>query len=524
MRVSCSIMARCLLVAWALLVGACATLPSPLPRSVTTAPVDVAATPLARVALASGEGFAPGLSGFQLMPEGATALNARLQLAQAAQRTIDAQYYILQKDASGKLFLHALLQAARRGVRVRLLIDDFYTAGKDPLFAALAGQPNFELRLFNPLAVRAGPLGLRVALSLSDVRRLNRRMHNKLFVADNSLAIAGGRNIADEYFMRSDVANFIDMDVLASGPVVPELSDTFDEFWNSRQVRPISELLYVPPDSQVVRAWLQEELSVEGGPPAERETDVLGHPPIAQQLAAGRLLQTPGDGRAVADTPKKIAMDDPEASYADSVTQRTIAMLQGARSEVIMVSPYFIPGEEGLAQMKLAVDRGVEIIVFTNSLDATDESLVYAGYARYRERMLKAGIKLFELGATLVLKQTQFGDFRSSAGRLHAKIAMVDRRRVFIGSMNLDGRSARLNTEVGVLIDSAALAEEIEKLGSVRSLGAYELELDGSGNGVGWIEHRADGTRHKTRDEPGASWVDSAKNWLLLKLLPEDAL
>ena len=524
MRRSCSFVARCLLAGLALVVGGCASLPPPQARTTTTAPTDVAGTALARIAAASAQGFAAGMSGFQLMPEGATALNARLVLAHAAERTIDAQYYILQKDTSGRLFLDALLQAARRGVRVRLLVDDFYTAGKDPLFAALAAQPNFELRLFNPLAVRTGPLGLRVALSLADLRRINRRMHNKLFVADNSLAIAGGRNIADEYFMRSDVANFIDMDVLASGPVVPELSDTFDEFWNSRQVRPISELRYVPPDSDVVRGWLQEQLAVEGGPPVEREADVLGHPPITRQLAAGRLRQTPGDGRAVADTPKKIAMDDPEASYADSVTQRTIAMLQGARSEVIMVSPYFIPGEEGLAQMKFAVDHGVEVIVFTNSLDATDESLVYAGYARYRERMLKAGVKLFELGATLVPRQTQFGDFRSSAGRLHAKIALVDRRRVFIGSMNLDGRSARLNTEVGVLIDSAALAEEFGKLGSVRSLGAYELQLDDSGNGVGWIEHRADGTRHKTRDEPGASWLDSAKNWLLLRLLPEDAL
>ena len=517
-------MLRAMLGCVALLLGACASLPPPQPRTETTAPIDVADTPLARIALASGQGAAPGLSGFQLMPEGPTALNARLALARHAQKTIDAQYYILQKDASGTLFLEALLEAARRGVRVRLLVDDFYTAGKDELFAALASQPNFELRLFNPLAVRAGPLGLRVVLSLADVRRINRRMHNKLFVADNRMAIVGGRNIADEYFMRSEVANFIDMDVLATGPVVPDLSATFDDFWNSPQVRPVAELATVPPDSASVRTWLHDQLVGVAEPPRERATDVLGHPPVGQQLQTGRLLQTPGDGRAVSDIPKKIAMDDPEASYADSVTQRTIAMLQGAQKQVIMVSPYFIPGEMGLAQMKEGVDHGVEMIVLTNALDATDESLVYAGYARYRIRMLKAGIRLFELSAKLLPRQRTLGDFSSSSGRLHAKIALVDQRRMFIGSMNLDGRSARLNTEVGVLVESPALVEQFSRLTPLRALGAYELQLDDSRDGVGWVEHEADGTRRMTKDEPGASWLGDFKNWLLLKLLPEDLL
>jgi putative cardiolipin synthase len=324
--------------------------------------------------------------------------------------------------------------------------------------------------------------------------------------------------------MRSEVANFIDMDVLATGPVVPELSATFDDFWNSPQVRAVGELDTVPPDSESVRTWLQGQLGGVDGWPAEREVDVLDHPPIAQQLQAGRLLQIAGDGRAVSDIPKKVAMDDREASYADSVTQRTIAVLQGARSQVIMVSPYFIPGEEGLAQMKAGVEQGVEIIVLTNSLDATDESLVYAGYARYRVRMLKAGIRLFELSAKLLPRQRTLGDFRSSSGRLHAKVALVDRRRMFIGSMNLDGRSARLNTEVGVLIESPALVEQFGKLTPLRAMGAYELQLDDSGDGVGWVEHDADGGQQKTADEPGASWLDSFKNWLLLKLLPEDLL
>ncbi|MDM0086089.1 MULTISPECIES: phospholipase D family protein [unclassified Variovorax] len=509
----------------AVLLAGCASLPPPQPERFSAARTDVADTRLAQIALASGQDMPTGFSGFQLMPEGPTAFNARLALARAAQKTLDAQYYILQDDASGKQFLGALLDAARRGVRVRLLVDDFYTAGKDELFAALASQPNFELRLFNPLAVRSGPLGLRLALSLGDFRRFNRRMHNKLFVADNSLAITGGRNIADEYFMRSDVANFIDLDVLVSGPVVPELSDTFDDFWNSAQTRPIDNLMRVPADSEVTRGWLQARLAGAAPATTERETDVLGHAPIERQLHAGRLALIPGDGRAIADTPKKVAMDDPEASFADSVTQRTIAMLSGARSEVVMVSPYFIPGEEGIKLLQMAVDNDVQVIVLTNSLDATDESLVYAGYAKYRYRMLKAGVRVFELGGKLAPRQAGLGDFRSSSGRLHAKVALVDRRRIFLGSMNLDGRSARLNTEIGILVDSPALAEQFGKLMTLRSMGAYELRLRGDdGENVEWIEHDPDGSQKRITDEPGASWLGSLKDWLLLKLLPEDLL
>lgn len=517
---------RLLLALAALAVAGCASLPPPQPAPRSTAPTDVAGTRLAQIARA---GTPPGsgpdaLSGFQLMPEGPTALNARVALARAAQKSIDAQYYILQADGSGVLFLHELLQAARRGVRVRLLVDDLYTAGKDELFAALASQPNFELRLFNPLAVRTGPLTLRLALSLGDVRRINRRMHNKLFVADNSFAITGGRNIADEYFMRSDVANFIDMDVLATGPVVPELSASFDDYWNSAQVRPIGALMRVPTDGEGTREWLQAHLVGKREPLPERYTDVLGHPTIAAQLEAGRLEQTPGDGRAVADIPEKITIQDPEASYADSVTQRTVAMLYGAREQVVMVSPYFIPGERGLEMLEDGVKHGVEMIVLTNSLDATDESLVYAGYARYRMAMLKAGIHIYELGAKLAPRDHQLGDFKSSTGRLHSKLAIVDRRRMFIGSMNLDGRSARLNTEIGVLIDSPALAAQVGRFMPLRALGAYQLQLTAGGSGVEWIEHNPDGSSKVITDEPGAHWLGSFRDWLLLRFLPEDLL
>ncbi len=518
---------RCLALGLVALLTACASLPEP---SVAAAPsfaaTDVAPTPLAHIAAASlaADAASRGRSGFLLMPEGPTALNARIALIRAARKTLDAQYYILQDDATGLLFLSELLDASRRGVRVRLLVDDLYTPGKDQLFAALASQPNFELRLFNPLAVRSGPLAWRVALSLGELRRVNRRMHNKLLVADNSVAITGGRNIADEYFMRSDQANFVDMDLLAAGPVVPALSNSFDDFWNSRQVRPIGSLMALPPDDDRTRRVLAERCEDRRDLLPEAATDVLGHPPVSVQLAAGRLLLTEGDGRVVSDVPEKITYDDPEASFADSVSQRTIAMLYGARREVLMVSPYFVPGQAGLALLREQAARGVQVLVFTNSLDATDETLVYSGYARYRLAMLKAGVKIYELGSRLVPKERRFGEFRHSSARLHAKIMLVDRERVFIGSMNLDGRSARLNTEVGVIIESPALIEQFGALMPVRELGAYELRLRKDVDDVQWIEHHTDGSEAVLDEEPGANVIDRVRDWLLLKLLPEDVL
>jgi putative cardiolipin synthase len=497
------------------MLSGCAALPPYAASSPTHAPTNVDATRLARVARA---GAPPGLSGVRLMPEGPTAFNARIALARDAEISIDAQYYILQDDPLGLLFLRELSKAARRGVRVRLLVDDLYSAGKDELLALLAEKPNFEVRMFNPLPVHAGPWTARLLFSLHELGRINRRMHNKLFVADNSLAVTGGRNIADEYFMQSGTANFIDMDALVSGPAVRELSDAFDDYWNSAQVRPIGSLVAAP-------APRLDELLGKALPSlAERPVDVLGNTPVAEQIDAGQLKQVwVEEIRVLADAPEKIRQDDPEASFADSVTQRTLAVLSSARSEITMVSPYFIPGDEGLKLLQESAARGVRIVALTNSLDATDESLVYAGYARYRRAMLKAGVHLYELGARLSSRERRLGDFRSSSGRLHAKMAVVDRRRLFVGSMNLDGRSARLNTEIGLLIDSPELAAQFYSLTPIRALGAYELRV-GKDDTLQWVEHDEDGGERVILDEPGASWPQRFRDWLLLRLVPENTL
>ncbi|RYY96244.1 MAG: phospholipase D family protein, partial [Comamonadaceae bacterium] len=227
----------------ALLMGACASLPAPVASPPTHALTDVAGTSLARIAAAASRDVPAQLSGFRLLPEAAFAFDARVALARRAEKALDVQYYVWQSDRSGLLLLRELRDAARRGVRVRLLLDDLYTGGQDELFAALALEPNVEVRLFNPLAVRDhGPL-LRVALSLHEFTRINHRMHNKQFIADNTFSVTGGRNIADEYFMQSGAANFVDMDVLASGLVVRQQSDAFDRYWNSPHVRPVAQVV-----------------------------------------------------------------------------------------------------------------------------------------------------------------------------------------------------------------------------------------------------------------------------------------
>ena len=253
-------------------------------------PVAAAArTQLARIARAD-EPETPGLSGFRLMAQGPTAFNARLALMRHAQNTIDAQYYVLNRDLTGLIFLRELRAAAARGVRVRLLVDGLYAPVSEDLYAALAVQPNFEVREFNPLPARAGPLPWRLMLSLHDLRHINRRMHNKLLVADNSLAITGGRNVADEYFMLSESSNFVDIDMLVSGQAVGELSATFDDYWNSAQVRPMAVLQPAPAPQDAARL-LDAVFAPLPQSIAEPSVDVLGQPTVQAQLERGWLDQ-----------------------------------------------------------------------------------------------------------------------------------------------------------------------------------------------------------------------------------------
>lgn len=502
----------------------CASLPLPIPQAQSIAIEGGNETVLGQIALRS---LPPGAnaSGFRLLPEAASALNARMELARQAERSIDAQYYVLEDDPVGMLFLSALRDAARRGVRVRLIVDDLYAGANYALYAALTQEPNFEVRLFNPLPAQGKSLISRLVWSLGEVTRINHRMHNKLFVADNQWAVLGGRNIAAGYFMGDPIANFIDLDLLAGGAIVKELSAGFDMYWNSAEVWDIGSLR-TPPESPidakaVVEASLARALAAT---PPERDPDRLGNPSLTRELAHGRVTLVEGMATVLVDTPEKIRRRNPEDRFAGSVSQRTIAELAKAQDEVILVSPYFVPGERGLQALRANAARGVRTVVFTNSLEATDETLVYAGYAQYRRRLLKLGVRIYELGAGLSRRDHDLGDFGSTAGRLHAKVALIDRRSVFIGSMNLDARSSRQNTEVGLIIDSRPLATQIANLSSVRLLGAFEVRLTSDSDLLEWVERNGEGKETVLAEEPGQSWLITLKNWLMTRFVGEDQL
>ncbi len=502
----------------------CAVLP-PMPARVPTVALDdTDATELGRLARASLSGTHGDESGFRLLPTGDYAFDARITLARRAERTLDVQYYLIQQDTVGKRFLRELRDAALRGVRVRILIDDLYTGGEEAMLAGLGAYPNVEIRLFNPLPVRGSSLAERLFFSLPDFGRINHRMHNKLFVADNRFAVSGGRNIADEYFMRNRAANFIDMDVLSAGPVVRQLSAVFDRYWASDYAYPLTAVIAPPADAAAARQRFDALVRDATPDPELLLTDPLGGVSIDAYLDAGRVPLAPATARVFADAPEKVRLDGPSPS-ATTVTRSVLAVFEQARSEVIIASPYFIPGPVGMAAMKDAIDHHVRIAVFTNSLGATDEPLVHWRYARYRRDMLKLGVEVYELSPDLARASGHFGDFGRSFGRLHAKVAVIDRRRLFVGSMNLDPRSAWSNTESGLLIDSPGLAEGIYTLvGRDRLTSVYRLRLDADGERVEWVTTDAQGHEKVLTDEPHGSWLLDLKLWLLSTFASEEML
>jgi putative cardiolipin synthase len=348
--------------------------------------------------------------------------------------------------------------------------------------------------------------------SLHDFDRINHRMHNKLLIADNSVAISGGRNIADDYFMRSAEANFIDVDVLGAGPAVRQMSAAFDSFWNSPLSWPIGALAGSQPDDAAREAF---DAAVRDAGPAfeERAQDVLGGTPLSLQLQAGRLVLQAAPARVLADSPDKAA-----GGAEPTVSRHVLALFASARQEVHIASPYFIPGETGLAMLRAAgaTQENGRVVLITNSIGSTDEPLVYAAYAQQRLAMLQAGVRIYEVGAELGRRLPRSGDFGESHSRLHAKVATVDGRWLFIGSMNLDPRSALINTEIGLIIDSPSLAQTVSSL-SKRSLvyDAYRLQLSADGQRVEWLEPREDGTTKVHDVEPGDHWAKRLQIWLL---------
>jgi cardiolipin synthase C len=504
--------------------SACGTLPAAVVRTPSTAMASSADSPLVQIAQASTP--EPALSGFRLMPDGFYSLDARIELARRATHSLDLQYYLVANDRTGRLLMRSLRDAALRGVRIRLLVDDLYTAGSDSMFLGLAAFPNVEVRLFNPFCCGRQDIASKYVASIVDFRRLNHRMHNKLFVADGAAAIMGGRNVADEYFTRSLSDNFVDMDVFIIGAVVPPLARIFDAYWNSVQAYPIDSVVPHTIDRQEAQRDF-DRLVDDGDQMAEvvaPAVDILGYGPIRDDLDSGRLGLVWGSAVAFADQPGKVAATSAEMSRSMSVQMNIMDRVVTARSEVLISSPYFVPGAPGLQQFADLRRRDVSVTVLTNSLAATDVPSVHAGYARYRLDLLRAGVELHELSPSRVQKNERLMLPGASVGRLHAKAAVIDQSVVYLGSMNLDPRSESTNTELGILVDCPELGREVIRVITVSKLrSSYRVRRGPEGQGLEWIATEPQGDVVFTV-EPEATFIMRLKNTLLAPFVPEQLL
>ncbi|MFG6157968.1 phospholipase D family protein [Halomonas sp. 1390] len=435
-------------------------------------------------ALAPAVDAHPGLSGIYPLNNPIDAFAARMVMANAAERTLDVQYYIWHPDTTGLLLFEALYEAADRGVRVRLLLDDSGTGGIDDELAALADHPNIQVRLFNPFVVRSPKwIGF-----LTDFSRANRRMHNKSFTADNQAAVIGGRNIGDEYFGATGDVTFSDLDVLAVGEVVDDVSRDFDRYWQSASSYPAQRILpAVGPEGRVRLEQAVAEAMRD--PEAGTYLQAVSETELVQKLLAKELDLVWAPVRMLSDDPSKGLG---EASGQELLSHDLTLIFDDAERHISLVSPYFVPAKAGTEAFRKLERDGVDIEVLTNALEATDVAAVHAGYAKRRKALLEAGVKLWELrrGAQHQGRNLSAGPFGSSGASLHAKTFAVDGERVFVGSFNFDPRSANLNTELGFIIEDPSLAQRIDDaFENGVPLQAYEVRLDPEGD-LYWLERR----------------------------------
>jgi putative cardiolipin synthase len=478
------------------LLAACSALPPLDGRPESSVLQNTADTRIGR-AVEAFIGDRQDVSGIHSLADGRDAFASRVLLADTAERSLDVQYYIWHDDLSGTLMFDALSRAAQRGVRVRLLLDDNGTAGMDKTLAVLDATPNIEVRLFNPFAQRR----FRSLGYLTDFSRLNRRMHNKSMTADNHATIIGGRNIADEYFDVSTAMSFADLDVLAVGPVVADVSADFDRYWASGSAYPVKGFLPAAAlaDQQF---WAAHVATVKGSTEAAAYRKALAESAFVRDLEAKTLHFEWAKTRMVSDDPAKGLG---EADKAHMMPHLLREILGKPSRELMLVSPYFVPTDNGVEMFGGMVKDGVDVTVLTNSLEATDVAVVHAGYAKHRKELLERGVHLFEMKRESAdARSASYSLMGSSSSSLHAKTFTVDGERVFVGSFNFDPRSAKLNTEMGFVIDSPALAAAMARtLAERMPESTYAVSLTADGD-LEWREQTAKGPVVHTT-EPGTT-------------------
>ncbi|MFN3474159.1 MAG: phospholipase D family protein [Blastomonas sp.] len=482
-------------------------LPALPPEPVPTSPKD---TPGSRIgkAIAGLEAAHPGLSGILPLVDSRGAYAARVKLIRAADRYLDVQYYIWREDVAGLLLLEELREAADRGVKVRLLLDDNGIARLDDELVALESHPNIEVRLFNPSVIRKPKL---IGYLLHCIR-LNRRMHNKSLTADNQMTIIGGRNIGDEYFGPGDQPEFADLDVLAIGAIVPKMAADFARYWTSASSYPAPLILPSAGPGALGELARRTQRLIDTDPLAGSYAKAVDTLSYADPLTH--------DALEYDWVPVKMISDDPAKALGHTPREpkpigEIGAIMEQAREQLGLVSAYFVPAKAGAAMFEALAARGVEVDVLTNALSSTDVAVVHAGYARYRRQLLRAGVNLWEMKGDAprhpAPRSGVIGSLpRSSRSSLHAKTFTIDGQKLFVGSFNFDPRSMHLNTELGFLMDSPALAQRLQQLFSepMRER-AYRVQLSSAGK-LQWIDERSDGTVIHSHD-PGTTLLRRAQ-------------
>ncbi|MGJ8571990.1 MAG: phospholipase D family protein [Hoeflea sp.] len=466
--------------------------PSKTDREATTVLPPAEHGALAVALTQSGEDH-EGLTGIAPIQDGREAFAARILLANAAVSSIDVQYYIWRADMTGHLLLKALRRAADRGVRVRLLLDDNGIDGLDHVLAALDAHPNIEVRLYNPFTLRWFK---RLSFAF-DFFRLNHRMHNKAFTVDGRASILGGRNVGDEYFGTGLNPLQIDLDVLAVGAIVPQISADFDRYWNSEPVFPLAQILG---GNRAGGRFTSALDAFEREPDFGEYRAVLETSDIIVSLARGELTLEWTDVVLVSDDP---VIGFEAVPRSDMFVTRLLDAVGPIKSRFDGVTPYFVPGAEGVRAFTALINSGVSVRILTNSLEATDALPVHTGYTKHREALLRAGVGLFEMRAQAggPLSHDFLGRFGSSGSHLHAKTFAVDGARVFVGSFNFDPRSVTLNTEMGLLIESTSMAEALHRAFD-EGLGDLAWRVEMRNRQPVWIGSSGE---TETHNEPGTT-------------------
>ncbi|RLA42242.1 MAG: phospholipase D family protein [Gammaproteobacteria bacterium] len=496
-----------------MLLTGCSTVSFDQPKTASHAYTDTGDTPFG-LHLAQWNSEHQGLSGFYPLSDGMDALGARLRLIEGAQRGIDVQYFLMKDDDAGEVFAGSLLRAADRGVRVRFLLDDVFTTVEDDILALLNQHPNIQMRLYNPISRR----GIYYLNYAGDFSRTNRRMHSKSLTGDNAFAIVGGRNIADEYFQLRGDTEFLDYDVLAIGPIVAEVSQQFDDFWNSSMAVPLEQMnnKFTPQDLAEELAEIDEELAAASHSIYRKAINTQYMRELVD--GTGTIYVAP----AVLLHDGAVKLENPIDASQMTLINELADFIDTAEASVFIVTPYFIPTDSGVEFWRKIIDSGKSVTVVTNSLASTNHVPVHAGYARYRKDMLEMGASLYEARVNAIDADDGGSGTTPDSLTLHTKLMLIDERHLFVGSLNLDPRSIRINAEMGLLIDSPEMGREFMKdIEASLDDSAYKLELDKNGR-LRWRAN-IDGEEVLETKEPLTSWWRRFQAQVY-RILPESQL